>query len=446
MTTAEVMPKMASIERTVSRPPNATGESGLHISALDGVRGLAFCLVFFQHFAGGQHIHLRALEAVRGVGWTGVDLFFCLSGFLITGILFDTRHDPHYFRNFYARRALRIFPLYYLCLTLLVLSTPLLHLEWHAFHLCYFLYCSNFLNAFDPAMSTFGFTPWIDIGHFWSLAVEEQFYFIWPGLILLCRSRRAIIRVCFSFIGLSILLRCIFISIYLHAAGSHVSLAEHWLGRTLAAMPAPFFYRTFLYRITLFRFDSLAFGGILAMWMRDGISRQWLNRLPQIAMALLGVSCCVLLLSFHLETPITAALGYTVLAMFYTALIACAINVASVRRVFQMSMLRTIGKYSYGMYILHQIARPTLPLVIGKLAPYVGSIPFAAVLCTAGWFLTVLGLAKLSYMLFESKFLRLKSRFTYEPRPATARGLAPINARPPEVCLPAEPAYSGISH
>jgi peptidoglycan/LPS O-acetylase OafA/YrhL len=121
-----------------------------HIRSLDGVRGAAFLLVFLQHFSGGNHIHIQFIETFRGIGWTGVDLFFCLSGFLITGILYDTQREPHFYKKFYSRRALRIFSLYYLCLLLIVLTTPFLHLHWHLYHLCYPLYCSNFLNAVVP--------------------------------------------------------------------------------------------------------------------------------------------------------------------------------------------------------------------------------------------------------------------------------------------------------
>jgi len=422
----------------------APENSGNHISSLDGVRGLAFCLVYFQHFAGGQHIHIRVLESLRGVGWTGVDLFFCLSGFLITGILFDTRNDPNYFRNFYARRALRIFPLYYLCLAVLAISTPLLHLQWHLFHLCYLLYCSNFLNALAPNVNTFGFVPWIDIGHFWSLAVEEQFYLVWPIAILLCRSRRAVIRLCMALVLTSILLRCLAIYIYVHSNSGTGQNVSSWYGHFFSQLQAPFFYKTFLYRITLFRFDSLASGGILAMVLRAERRPAFLKRVSWATSGLFCLSALMLLQSFHFETPMTAALGYTVLAMFYTSLIAAVICIPAVSRFFDLRFLRTIGKYSYGMYIFHQLARPALPFLIAKVAPIVGSIGLAASLCSAGWLLTVFVLAKISYALFESKFLRLKKRFAYAKATPANSSLSAVRIELPEKLLPAEPAYSGV--
>src|SRR4051812_12885006 len=95
-----------------------SGESLLHIQSLDGVRGLAITLVFFFHLLQSNNEPTGSglidfILKLRDTGWIGVDLFFALSGFLITGILFDTLHSKHYFRNFYIRRALRIFPLYY---------------------------------------------------------------------------------------------------------------------------------------------------------------------------------------------------------------------------------------------------------------------------------------------------------------------------------------------
>jgi peptidoglycan/LPS O-acetylase OafA/YrhL len=401
---------------------------GRHIRSLDGVRGLAFCLVFFQHFAGGKHIHLWPLELVRGVGWTGVDLFFVLSGFLITGILFDTRSDTEYFRKFYVRRALRIFPLYYAVLLLIFFSTPLLHLHWHWYHLAYPLYASNFLNALLPFTNTFGFDPWLDLGHFWSLAVEEQFYLVWPVIILLANSRRRIINVCCLLIASSVTLRALFVALYLHQLPFASAYSSHIYQSLFAQMPAAFFYKTFLYRITLFRFDSLAMGGILAMLLRGEKSHRLLVRAKFAIPALLAVACAVLLHSFHLETPFTAIFGYTALAALFASIVAGAIGWAPLRSAFEWAPLRTIGKYSYGMYLFHQIARPALPVLIVKLGNLLGSVSVAAVLCSVGWFVAVLYLAKLSFKFFESPLLKLKDRFAYsQSSAATVVASSPLH-------------------
>jgi peptidoglycan/LPS O-acetylase OafA/YrhL len=387
-----------------------------HIKALDGVRGLAFVMVYVQHFTGGDHIHVRAIEAFRGVGWTGVDLFFCLSGFLITGILYDTQKDAKYYKNFYGRRALRIFPLFYLCLLLIFLLTPLLRLQWHLYHLCYPLYCSNFLNALMPNVDTFSFQPWIDLGHFWSLAVEEQFYIVWPVAILLCATRRRIVKLCVSLIVASIALRLLFVLLYLHALPADAVYASHWYAVTLGAMKAPFFYRTFLYRITFFRLDALAMGGIVAMMLRGDDVQRWVGRLKWVVVAIVIAASAAIYSSYHLETPWTAVIGYTLLAMLFASMIVGAIRSTAVRRFFQARFLMEIGKYSYAMYLLHQLARPVMPLLIHRLAPKVGSVGFAAVLCSAGWFACLYVVARISFRFFESRFLRMKDRFAYATR------------------------------
>jgi peptidoglycan/LPS O-acetylase OafA/YrhL len=373
-----------------------------HIAALDGLRGFAFLLVYVQHFTGGNHIHLRAVEAFRGIGWTGVDLFFCLSGFLITGILYDTREDPRYFRNFYGRRAVRIFPLYYLCLLAIFALTPWLHLEWHLYHLAYPLYGSNFLNALLPRVNTFGFEPWIDLGHFWSLAVEEQFYLVWPVLVLLCGTRQRIVRLCVGMTLGSLVLRAAFVALYLHG----VPLAA-------GAMPAAFFYKTFLYRITFFRLDALALGGVAAMLWRTEEFASWFRYIQWAVVPLLAATAVTLGFSFHLETPLTAVFGYTLLAMLYGALILLTAHGKLMGSVFGVGWLRAIGRYSYAMYLLHQIVRPAMPFLIRRLAPLVGSVAVTAVICSVAWFGCLYLLAKVSFVLFESRFLGLKRYFAY---------------------------------
>ena len=144
------------------------------IPALDGIRALAVTMVFFNHFGGGAHggSVLRALDHLRLRGWMGVDLFFVLSGFLITGILYDTRNDSRYFSRFYARRSLRIFPVFYLVVAVLLLLTFVFHYQWRWLHLTFLFYIGNFFGNYDfslyEVLSANHPTAKVLIGHLWS--------------------------------------------------------------------------------------------------------------------------------------------------------------------------------------------------------------------------------------------------------------------------------------
>jgi peptidoglycan/LPS O-acetylase OafA/YrhL len=168
-----------------------------------------------------------ALKALFSTGWTGVDIFFVLSGFLITGILLDTKGSRNYFQSFYARRTLRIFPLYYLVLTTVLACDALFGNAWSHYNLpiaadreFYFLFLNNWWALLK--------STWHSnmIGHFWSLAVEEQFYLMWSLCVWLVPAKR-LGRVCIFAYAAVLLLRIVWLS----QAGPSHALIENTFTR-----------------------------------------------------------------------------------------------------------------------------------------------------------------------------------------------------------------------
>ena len=171
------------------------------------IRGLAILLVLIYHFTlqlSGRDIITRVIVKVTSAGWCGVDLFFVLSGFLITGILADSKGAPQRSRNFYARRALRIFPLYYLTLAIIFASLPLVARHFSGVESLdgtwgwLGLYATNLLVAIRGS--------WFPLSHFWSLAVEEHFYLFWPAVVFRF-GRVTTMKVCIAVVVLAGFLR-----------------------------------------------------------------------------------------------------------------------------------------------------------------------------------------------------------------------------------------------
>ncbi len=383
--------------------PAQPGPYARHIPALDGIRGLAILGVMASHLFAGNPPGpvIRALQSIASFGSHGVDLFFVLSGFLITGILYDSLGDSRFFRKFYARRSLRIFPLYYGVLVLLFLLTPPLHLHWQHMQwvLLAYLQNTNLVMPYDQ----FDVGRGIDLDHLWSLAVEEQFYLVWPILVFVVAARGRVLRLA---LGLS-----------LAALLTRVAFTAHHLSYN------------FINRSTLSRADTLLLGAALALLLRGPKHDRTLRLAPAVLVISSAVYVGLMILSHMQNVPswwhIKATffcLGYSLLAAASAGLIACCLRPSSwPRRLFELRFLRFFGKYSYGIYVLHGVA---LPFLVGTFRGWINSVSSSKMVSIGGAsFLTIIVAtcaAWLSYQGYEKHFLRLKQHFRYdrEPKPA----------------------------
>jgi peptidoglycan/LPS O-acetylase OafA/YrhL len=390
----------ASNQMTAVFPSNAvalSSRSGKHVPALDGLRGLAILAVFFHHYGAGgfnsASATVRWISIFCGVGWSGVDLFFVLSGFLITGILYDTQQDPAYFRKFYARRTLRIFPIYYLFALIALLIVPLS--AWHKGDLFFLVYLGYPAAIIWPTILN---VP-IRITHLWSLSVEEQFYMLWPWLIRRLRNPVPILVFCGAAIVAALALRIAF---------------PVW---AYASLPC--------------RMDGLALGAAIAILFRSG-RRKDCERfaLPvfTVATAMMILICAFRHTTSHVDRMIDTA-GFSIIAIAYGALLVLAMGPLS--KLFSLGFLRMFGKYSYGIYLYHF----PLTAVFEHAKSFFDRYPFGSVTYVAFCLSANLAIAALSFHLFEQPILNLKKRFQY----VSERPASPRTSRGPEAEL--EPGF-----
>lgn len=366
----------------------------VRVPALDGLRGLAILAVFLYHYAGGKDNHphsflLQTMYAVTKFGWAGVDLFFVLSGFLITGILYDTRHDPHYYKNFYIRRSLRIFPLYYLFLAVMAMVGIYVGVHWSASQALFLLYLGYPSALIVPDLIPQ--TPYLRLTHLWSLSVEEQFYLLWPFLILTLSTSRRILQLCGVLFFVALAMRLLVWSTgWLH---------EGWA-----------------YTFLPFRMDSLALGGALAMLVRGPLREKVMKLAP--AVFITGAAFLALVLFFAPTTdhdaPQIWTVGFTLNTLVSGALLLLALRPnGMVQRLFDFRPLRELGKYSYGMYIYHFPLAVLLDPIKPPLIQAMHSEVLAKIIFVIGSLLVNYVVAKASFEFFESPILNLKSRFSY---------------------------------
>ena len=384
-------------------------ENRLFYPALDGLRAVAVLLVFWEHYFS---VYFPSLNW----GWTGVDIFFVLSGFLITGILYDTRDAPHRVRNFYMRRTLRIFPLYYGALLAALLTTPIFHWFWNWAWAFWPLYLGNYVRF----LAIFVHSPLSDIshrnviehlygqpfsqhhalllGHFWSLCVEEQFYLLWPAVVFSLRHRVRLLRLCLLSIPVVLALRVL----------------------CILFVPHPYLHAELLYRLTPLRVDALLIGGAAALAIR-GPERATVLRLARPALALAGIGFIALELLFHHhagtfyqpsgDARLLTTVGYTLIDLASAALILNLLSLSNpIARVLNLAPLRALGRISYGFYVFHDMFH----LALGRFVTYhVTSPAHPHNLVNIGVvaFCVTLALATLSYHMYEKPLLRLKARF-----------------------------------
>ncbi len=379
-----------------------------HIPQLDGVRGLAILIVTLYRFS--KEIPTdgwlgKTLHSTLALGDRGVDLFFVLSGFLITGILIDAKGNQGYFTNFLARRSLRIFPLYFGALFLFLIASNWVpayrgmfaQAEANQFYL--WSYLSNVKMSFDNAWC-FGY-----LDHFWSLAVEEHFYLVWPLALFICCRSTALKLACGLAAG-SAVVRIMFASV------SDNGLAPNVL--------------------TVLRCDALLMGSILAMQIR---SPRGLTPLKWWALTLLPLCLAVAVTASVYDKRL-----FTVPNTLWPLMWSCVLvwllegrESSLLARCFNLSCLRSLGKYSYAIYVFQS---PLIPIVaavcsVPILTSLTGNAIAGNLMYIAAMFTLTYGAALLSWHVLEKHCLKLKDLFpTHRPprsghRKSSERILAP---------------------
>jgi peptidoglycan/LPS O-acetylase OafA/YrhL len=370
------------------------------IAELDGLRGIAILLVIIQHYlvilgiSPGSALWY-ALVCFR-LCWSGVDLFFVLSGFLIGGILLDVRDSPRYYRTFYLRRALRIIPLYYAFLVVVFsLASLKLTQEWwqQLFYsnvppLVFATFLMNFWTAFSP--STVPFVIPVALTILWSLAVEEQFYLLLPFVIR--RAGRALVPV---------LATCVVLTPVLRVALLHES----------PGMTKMFCYA--LAAILMFgHADSLLLGVLAAVAVRNERANGWIKKHMRLLYGLLGVLLVgmgVLSFKWYPGEP----LAFTWVALFYVCLLLIGVSEESgvVKKLLNLKPLIEVGVVAYCLYLFHQLVNGLAHgLILGS--NYAIS-DWRDALVTVFSFLLVFTIARLSWRWFEKPLVRVGHRYRY---------------------------------
>ena len=365
-----------------------------YIPSLEGIRGYGFLLVFIAHyfppeqFASSGRIFYYPSFIESAIATFAVPGFFVVSGYLIGGILYDTSDREGFFKVFYTRRILRVFPVYYLTLVAITL-VDLYHrvpLDYHFW--AHFVYLQNLL----PGYATVPGAPMNQTIHFWSLAVEEQFYFFWPLVVWLFPARRTLLRITCALITVSYVIR----------------LASPWLHLSHEQ----------IYLSTPTRVDTILLGVVLAIIRHDKI---YARMVPIAKYVALGGFAIAAARALWAGDPWSFSYS-TILFLFPIVNITCAALVIAVMeknswlcRICSQRWVCWLGKLSYSLYVFHfayimLFQKTLLPVLI----PHLGHTISVFVSGSLAFCLT-LTLSMVSYRFIEGPIANFKKRFKYGP-------------------------------
>jgi len=354
-----------------------------HIPQLDGIRGLAIILVISFHYWGNIPIF--------SFGWCGVDLFFVLSGYLITSRLIALQQQKNSLQKFYINRALRILPLYYLVLIIFYIGFSLLVKKQN-------FYLFNFYNHSWLSFVLF-FQNWSLIfyngvkenflDHFWSLAVEEQFYLAWPFFLYLFWQKKYFFKLIFTIVISIIIVRT---ALYIN----HPGILDYKY----------YFYNSFC------RMDGFLIGGCLYIFQKHRN-----NKLPSfyyLTAFVIIIAGIFLTGNANGNNPFLSTIGYSLIAVTFAGLIEYATNSSNklLSTIFNYPWIKFTGKISYGLYIFHLIVLRSLQLRIENWFLKSGNFNEEAANGISLFVCLIISYAVsvLSYFYFESYFLKRKLR------------------------------------
>ncbi|HET9364026.1 MAG TPA: oligosaccharide flippase family protein [Candidatus Angelobacter sp.] len=366
------------------------------IPSLDGLRGIAVLTVMFHHLVPDLQVFGKTTAIIADFGWVGVDLFFVLSGFLITGILLDSRKEKNYFRSFYWRRILRVWPLYYGMVAAIYLVGPHLKLAagWNILHYSPLIYLFFAQNIFLTDWGIYPLTPT------WSLAIEEQFYLFWPFAIRFF-SLRAIRNT---------LLAIVFLSPFARLLGVHFGNSWHQV-----------------YTFSWFRLDGLAMGALIAILFRSPNFNEdvWRKR-AKIGAVVFGVAMIVTL--FMHALPKSGTESAWIYSWVAWASGGIAILCAGSRRTpfLEGASLRFIGQISYGLYLLHTPVFAVVNVVSRSLHVPPGKLFYFCLVAIK--IALAIAAAAISWYGMEKRILRFKNYFQPGARKAGTPAVANLAA------------------